>query len=149
MMKRRIIVAAVLAAFATASYADCLSCSPQCVPAARAYSGLDFPRVQYAQDIPAAVRADKTKKFKISSTPRDKSVVAVKLGKVGHAMAVVDSKKDGKKYKLRLAHSNADCKCTAETVSGTYDPASRQITMLSGILKGKKLSVIDGFVVKA
>lgn len=149
-MKLRTIAASIIFAATPLAHAvDCYSCSPQCVPTARSASKLDFPRVQFARDIPAAVRADKSKRFKISATPHDKSVVAVKLGQVGHAMAVIDSSKDGKKYKLKIAHSNADCRCTAETVSARFDPASGQVTMLAGLLKGKKLTVIDGFVVKS
>lgn len=149
-MKISKLTAALAFTLVTANaFADCYTCSPQCVPSARAYSGIDFPRVKFAGDIPDAVRKDKSGKLKITSTPRENAVVAVKLGAVGHAMAVVKSKKVDGKYAITLAHSNADCKCSSERVSAIFDPKTQQILMLAGLLKGKKLTVIDGFVIKA
>lgn len=128
-----------------ATPATCYTCTPQCVPTAREWSGVNFPRVNYARDIPAAA---KKAGFTVNSAPPigKKSALVLALGSVGHALAVTKSEKSGKdEVKLVVSHSNADCKCTAETANAVYKGG--KVTFKSGMLKGRSYAVL-GFVWK-
>lgn len=147
----RLAAAAIAAAAALSSIpttvgaatpASCYTCSPQCVPAARQWSNIDFPRVEYAKDIPAAARKAG---FVVSNSPPTgrKSVGVIALGSVGHAVAITKAKKSGKVVDLELSHANFDCKCSKETVRATF--GNGKVTFTSGALKGRSYAAI-GFV---
>lgn len=131
---------------AAATPSSCYTCSPQCVPAARAWSGVNFPRVGYAREIPAAA---KKAGFNVSTSPPigRKSALVIALGSAGHALGVTEAKTDrtSGEVKLVVAHSNADCKCTSEAARATYK--NGKVSFTSGMLKGRSYSVL-GFVWK-
>lgn len=132
-------------AASAATPASCYTCTPQCVPTAREWSGINIPRVTVARDIPEAARRAG---FQVKQEPPTgrKSVLVVALGSAGHALAVTKAeKKSGKPVKLVVSHSNADCKCTAETANATYSGGKVRFT--SGMLKGRSYDVL-GFVWK-
>lgn len=136
-----VIVAAALPAIpaSAATPASCYTCSPQCVPAAREWSGVNFPKVGYARDIPAASRKAG---FVVSTSPPTgrKSVGVIALGAVDHAVAVTQAKASGKVVNLVVSHANFDCRCGKETVSATF--SSGKITFTSGALKGRSIATI-------
>lgn len=137
-------VCTVPAAVNAATPASCYTCTPQCVPAARQWSGVDFPRVEYARDIPAAA---KKAGFTVSAGPPigRKSVGVIALGSVAHAIAITDAKVSGKVIKLVVSHANFDCKCSKETANATF--SSGKINFTSGALKGRSIATL-GFVSK-
>lgn len=143
---RFIVIAFALFVIAFAAHASCYDCSPQCVPAARKWSGIDVPRGEYARDIPAA--AAKDKRFKVHNEPKSPSYgVILDLGKAGHAIAVTyvqavkvktATGKKRQKYLLQVAHANADCKCSSEQVTAEFDGG--KLTFFTGLLKGRTFS---------
>lgn len=122
-----------------ATPASCYTCSPQCVPAAREWSGVNFPKVGYARDIPAASRKAG---FAVSTSPPAgrKSVGVIALGSVDHAIAITQAKASGKVVNLVVSHANFDCKCGKETVSATF--SGGKITFNGGALKGRSIAAI-------
>ena len=133
-----VIVAAAFPASA-ATPGSCYTCSPQCAPAARDWSGVDFPKIGYARDIPAASRKAG---FVVSTSPPTgrKSVGVIALGSVDHAVAITQAKVSGKVVNLVVSHANFDCKCGKETVSATF--SNGKITFNGGALKGRSIATI-------
>lgn len=121
-----------------ATPASCYTCSPQCVPAARTWSGVNFPRVEYAKDIPAAARKAK---FNVTSTPPlgRKSAAVIALGAVDHVVAITKASASGKAIDLEVSHANYDCKCSTESVRAKF--SNGKITFTGGALKGRSIAV--------
>lgn len=131
-------IAAVPFGAAAATSATCYACSPQCVPAARTWSGVNFPRVEFAKDIPAAARKAN---FEVTSTPSlgRKSAAVIALGAVDHVVAITKASTSAKAINLTISHANYDCKCSTETASATF--SNGKITFTSGALKGRAIAV--------
>jgi len=122
-----------------ATPASCFTCSPQCVPAARDWSGVNFPKVGYARDIPAASRKAG---FVVGNSPPigQKSVGVIALGSVQHAVAITKATASGNAVKLVLSHANYDCRCGNETVSATF--SNGKLRFDSGALKGRSIAAV-------
>jgi hypothetical protein len=118
-------------------------CTPQCVPSARTWSGVNFPRVEYAKDIPAAA---KKAGFKVTPLPPfgQKSAGVIGYGKVDHAIAVTKATLSGTTVKLTVSHSNYDGRCSSETATATL--SGGKITFTSGALKGKPPIPVRAFI---
>jgi hypothetical protein len=127
-------------------FADCYSCNPQCVPYAREKSGINTCKNGQTSPI-EWYNCEKNKGDK----PKDGCVMILeKQGgmPIGHAVYVKDSKKeDGGKYKLKISHSNFDCKCSQENATATYHKDTHKVKFKDGHWDNKEFNVL-GFIYK-
>lgn len=139
-------VIALLSTTTIPVFADCYSCSPQCVVYARdwLHCGYQVAPVGTALGWLDRARADD---HDVSKPLAGRVMVLSPQGGIpstGHAICITSGKQKGQttRWDVTLAHSNYNCACSIETgVAATYNTSTHTLKISSGAWAGRQFSV--------